>query len=150
HGQDVVVANNVSYPVVDIKGMLRKPIAPDSSVKALVRSRGKDDLVAMILRVLGPKMTLRERITKVLEEAEVRREFPKRALREASVFAEKVSNRHIAGREDLSSLHLCTIDGESAKDFDDAVFARKKGKNIEVIVAIADVSNYVKEGSGLD
>ena len=54
------------------------------------------------------------------------------------------------GRKDLRDLALVTIDGESAKDFDDAVYAEYDGKNWRLVVAIADVSSYVKSTSELD
>lgn len=150
HGHNVVVANKVVYPIADIKSGIPTPLVVGSSVKALVRYQGKDKPVAIILRVFGPKLTLKERIVKALEESEARIEFPHNVLAEAEQYPDKVTAKHKTGREDLTGLALCTIDGESAKDFDDAVFAQKKGKNIEVIVAIADVSYYVKAGSPLD
>ena len=54
------------------------------------------------------------------------------------------------GREDLRALPLVTIDGASARDFDDAVFAEPQGGGWRVIVAIADVSHYVRAGDPLD
>ena len=53
-------------------------------------------------------------------------------------------------RVDLRDLPLVTIDGETAKDFDDAVYCEKQGKGFRLIVAIADVSHYVREGDALD
>jgi ribonuclease R len=57
-------------------------------------------------------------------------------------------------REDLRALPLVTIDGETAKDFDDAVYCERQGKNgrggFRLVVAIADVSHYVRPGSALD
>ncbi len=53
-------------------------------------------------------------------------------------------------RVDLRDLPLVTIDGETAKDFDDAVFAEKLGKGWRLVVAIADVSHYVQPGDALD
>ena len=55
-----------------------------------------------------------------------------------------------ADRLDLRDLPLVTIDGETARDFDDAVYCEKQGKGFRLIVAIADVSHYVKEGDALD
>ena len=55
-----------------------------------------------------------------------------------------------ADRIDLRDLPLVTIDGETAKDFDDAVYCEKQGKGFRLIVAIADVSHYVTEGDALD
>ncbi|WP_408863125.1 ribonuclease R [Acidisoma sp.] len=54
------------------------------------------------------------------------------------------------GREDLRAIPLVTIDGADARDFDDAVFAEPDGGGFRLIVAIADVSHYVKTGSALD
>ncbi len=54
------------------------------------------------------------------------------------------------GRTDLRDIPLVTIDGEDARDFDDAVFAERDGSGWHLIVAIADVAFYVKEGSALD
>ncbi len=53
-------------------------------------------------------------------------------------------------REDLTQLPLVTIDGEDSKDFDDAVFARETEGGFELVVAIADVSFYVRDGSELE
>lgn len=55
-----------------------------------------------------------------------------------------------AGREDITDLPLVTIDGESAKDFDDAVYCERQGRGFRLLVAIADVSHYVQPGSALD
>ncbi len=75
--------------------------------------------------------------------------FPAEALEEAEK-AKAVAKR---GREDLTALPLVTIDGEDARDFDDAVFAEPEGQGgggWRVVVAIADVAHYVKPGSALD
>ncbi len=55
-----------------------------------------------------------------------------------------------AGREDLRDVPLVTIDGEDARDFDDAVFAEPDGDGWRLIVAIADVAHYVRSGTALD
>lgn len=56
----------------------------------------------------------------------------------------------LGDRTDLRSIPLVTIDGEDARDFDDAVFAERTDKGFHLIVAIADVSHYVRPGSALD
>ncbi len=56
----------------------------------------------------------------------------------------------LAGRQDLRPLALVTIDGETARDFDDAVYCEEKGGGFRLIVAIADVSHYVQNGDALD
>jgi ribonuclease R len=78
-------------------------------------------------------------------------EFPPEVLRDANLFAADVSAADIEGREDLRDLPLVTIDGEDAKDFDDAVYAEAThGGGWRLVVAIADVSHYVRYGSALD
>jgi ribonuclease R len=72
--------------------------------------------------------------------------FPKEAERDAAA-ARGVTAR---GREDLRSLPLVTIDGDDARDFDDAVFAEPDGEQWRVVVAIADVAHYVRPGDALD
>src|SRR5713226_3086230 len=79
------------------------------------------------------------------------REFPPEVVRAANRFAPDVQAADLEGREDLRDVPLVTIDGEDAKDFDDAVYAESlRGGGWRLIVAIADVSNYVRYGSELD
>jgi ribonuclease R len=78
-------------------------------------------------------------------------EFPPEVIRAANRFAPDVQAADWQGREDLREMPLVTIDGEDAKDFDDAVYAEAlRGGGWRLIVAIADVSNYVRYGSELD
>ena len=70
---------------------------------------------------------------------------------QANLFEPDVRCEDRAGREDLRDLPLVTIDGEDARDFDDAVYARAlRGGGWRLVVAIADVSHYVRVGSALD
>ena len=78
-------------------------------------------------------------------------EFPPEVIRAANHFAPEVQAADREGREDLRDLPLVTIDGEDAKDFDDAVYAEPlRGGGWRLVVAIADVSHYVRYGSELD
>lgn len=77
--------------------------------------------------------------------------WPEKVLNEISGLKETVTPHAMRGRFDLRELPLITIDGEDAKDFDDAVYCeRRRGGGFKLYVAIADVSHYVKVGSGLD
>ena len=78
-------------------------------------------------------------------------EWPEGVLKEASALAEQPSDADKQGRVDLRDLAFVTIDGEDARDFDDAVYCEKKqGGGWRLWVAIADVSHYVRPGSTLD
>lgn len=77
-------------------------------------------------------------------------EFPAEVVEDAESFKEP-NEQDIKGRIDLRDLALVTIDGEDARDFDDAVYAEKRpGGGYRVVVAIADVSHYVRTGKPLD
>ncbi len=77
-------------------------------------------------------------------------EFPERVLNQAERVAKPVSEADRAGRLDLRDEVCVTIDGEDAKDLDDAVSLRRDGENYVLGVHIADVTNYVQENSALD
>jgi ribonuclease R len=77
-------------------------------------------------------------------------EFPAQALREAQAFGEQVDAHEANSREDLRDLPLVTIDGDDARDFDDAVYAEPHAGGFRLIVAIADVSHYVRLGTAVD
>jgi ribonuclease R len=77
-------------------------------------------------------------------------EFSAAALREAQLYGAEIDPREVATRTDLRGLPLVTIDGEDARDFDDAVYAEHHAEGFRLIVAIADVSHYVRPGSALD
>jgi ribonuclease R len=76
--------------------------------------------------------------------------FPPSAEALAARLPKAVRSADHKGRVDLRDLPLVTIDGETAKDFDDAVWCEPSGSGFRLIVAIADVSHYVKPGDALD
>lgn len=77
-------------------------------------------------------------------------EFPERVLNQAERVGKEVSDADMAGRKDLRGWQMVTIDGEEAKDLDDAVSLTKEGEHFLLGVHIADVTNYVQEKSALD
>ncbi len=77
-------------------------------------------------------------------------EFSPEALAEAGKVPSTVETQDLAGREDLRHLNFVTIDGETAKDFDDAVAIARLDKGYRLWVAIADVAHYVTAGSLID
>lgn len=76
--------------------------------------------------------------------------FSKKALEQAMNVPQSVSASERAGRDDFRDLPCITIDGDDAKDYDDAISLQKLGDNFELGVHIADVSHYVKPGSPID
>ena len=76
--------------------------------------------------------------------------FGDKALEESAKLPNKVLTKDKKGRVDITHLELVTIDGEDSRDFDDAVYAIPSKNGWKLMVAIADVSHYVKEGSQLD
>ena len=77
-------------------------------------------------------------------------DFPEKVLNQAERVAKDVSAADMAGRMDLRDWQMVTIDGEDAKDLDDAISITREGNNYILGVHIADVTNYVQENSALD
>lgn len=77
-------------------------------------------------------------------------EWPKAVRDEIRKFGESVPAEAKQGRTDLRHTHLVTIDGADARDFDDAVYCERAGKGWRLLVAIADVAQYVEIGTALD
>lgn len=77
-------------------------------------------------------------------------EFPEKVMNQAERTADEVSEADMAGRKDIRDWQMVTIDGEDAKDLDDAISIRKEGEQYILGVHIADVTNYVQERSALD
>lgn len=89
-------------------------------------------------------------ILSIIKGFDLPMEFPEKVLNQAMRVAAEVSEADCAGRKDLRDLQMVTIDGEDAKDLDDAVSLYKEGDKYHLGVHIADVSNYVQENSALD
>jgi ribonuclease R len=105
---------------------------------------------ARIEKRLDPERPVELATESALARFDLPSEFPAAALRAAQAFGERVDPQESARRIDLRELPLVTIDGEDARDFDDAVYAEPCAEGFRLIVAIADVSYYVRPGSALD
>ncbi|OCG05133.1 ribonuclease R [Gilliamella apis] len=115
------------------------------------RPERRQKAVGIIKEVLGEIMGTNLAIDIALRNHEIPYEFPKVVEKEASKFSEQVPESAKKGRKDLRELPLVTIDGEDARDFDDAVYCQKnRGGGYRLWVAIADVSYYVRPAKGLD
>ena len=106
--------------------------------------------IGRIVEVLGNYADPGMEIEIALRKHDLPNEFPHEARRQAEHFSPEVKPEDYAGRESVAHLPLVTIDGETARDFDDAVYCEPNGKGFRLVVAIADVSAYVKPGDALD
>jgi len=106
--------------------------------------------IGRIVEVLGNYADPGMEIEIALRKHELPFEFSNGALAEAAQLPERLRPSDSEGRKDLRALPLVTIDGETARDFDDAVFAERQGAGWRLVVAIADVSHYVRPGTALD
>lgn len=104
----------------------------------------------VVKEILGDHMAPGMEIDVAMHSHSIPNKWPEEVLEEVKQWDETVPKAAYEGRKDLRDLPLVTIDGEDAKDFDDAVFAEKTKKGYKLYVAIADVSYYVKPGSPLD
>ncbi|MBC6943368.1 MAG: ribonuclease R [Xanthomonadales bacterium] len=103
-----------------------------------------------ILAVLGERLTPSLVVEMAIASHDLPHEWPEAVLRDAARVEPEVTEAEKAGRIDLRELPLVTIDGEDARDFDDAVYAEPNAKGYRLVVAIADVSHYVQPGTPLD
>jgi len=106
--------------------------------------------VGRIAEVLGHHTDPGMEIEIALRKFDLPHRFSKAAVAQAKSIADEVRPPDIEGRRDLRNLEFVTIDGETAKDFDDAVVCRREGNGFRLWVAIADVSHYVRHGDALD
>ena len=103
-----------------------------------------------ILAVLGERLTPSLVVEMAIASHGLPKDWPAATIREATEVEPEVSDAEIAERVDLRGVPLVTIDGADARDFDDAVFAEPNAHGFRLVVAIADVSHYVKPGTALD
>lgn len=110
-----------------------------------------DEYEGEIIKVIGDKDTPKIDILSILNSYPVETEFSEKLIEMMSTLDNEINPKDIKGRKDFRNIPIITIDGEDAKDLDDAVYLEKlENGNFELSVHIADVTNYVKENSLLD
>ncbi|MDR3431458.1 MAG: ribonuclease R [Rouxiella aceris] len=120
-------------------------------VELTQRPTRRTKAVGKIVEVLGDKMGTNMAVDIALRTHEIPHVWPPQVEKQVADLSEQVPEEAKKGRVDLRSLPLVTIDGEDARDFDDAVYCEKKrGGGWRLWVAIADVSYYVRQGTALD
>ncbi|QTS83942.1 ribonuclease R [Coxiella endosymbiont of Amblyomma nuttalli] len=103
-----------------------------------------------VVEILGDHLTPGLEVKLAIRAYELPHRWPTTVLRESQAFPVEISRHDKDGRKDLRSLPFITIDGEDAKDFDDAVYCKSNSDGWELYVAVADVSHYVKIESAID
>jgi len=107
---------------------------------------------AEVVGVLGQSGSLKVEVEKLVAAAGVPVAFLPAALAQVTAFSQDIAAEGLKdpNRKDITHIPLVTIDGEDAKDFDDAVHVEPHGQRVTLTVAIADVSHYVAPGTPLD
>jgi ribonuclease R len=106
--------------------------------------------IGRVAEVLGHHADPGMEIEIAVRKFDLPHEFSKRAAAQAKATPDAVRDEDLQGRKDLRALRFVTIDGETARDFDDAVYCKREGKGFRLWVAIADVSHYVRHDDALD
>ena len=115
------------------------------------RKKHSQELRAEIVKVYGSSDRAKICADAILDQNGIRSSFRRETLEEArSAAAERITEKDLEGRLDLRNLAICTIDGEGAKDLDDAISVSRTKNGYRLGVHIADVSHYVREGGALD
>ena len=122
----------------------------DLVVAEILARKSPNILVVRVREVVHDTGALNTFIVKAVLEHELPNVWPDAVKRSVKSIPDKVAAAERKGRVDLRQLPLVTIDGEDAKDFDDAVYCEKDGDKFHLYVAIADVSYYVRSGSAID
>ncbi len=107
--------------------------------------------VGRVVRIFGADIGPKDAVELAIESFNLSTEFPSDVLQQAATISPTVTEAQMQGRMDLRSTPLVTIDGEDARDFDDAVYCEvRKTGGFKLIVAIADVASYVTIDQPLD
>ncbi|MCX8116804.1 MAG: ribonuclease R [Desulfobacterota bacterium] len=155
-------ATHYAYLVPEDERLLQEVIIPEGQTK---RAKPNQIVVAEITRYPSERGRPEGRVTHILgypddpeiipqiiiHKYDLPYRFPSSALKEARALPPSPAEEDESGRTDLRGIPTFTIDGENARDFDDAVSIAKEGTGgVILYVSISDVSHYVEEGSALD
>nr|WP_086940067.1 ribonuclease R [Thaumasiovibrio occultus] len=156
------IENGMGYVVPDDSRIAQDIVIPQDQklgarmgnvvvVEITQRATRQHNAVGKIVEVLGENMAPGMEIEIALRTHDIPHEWPKDVEKQIADLTEEVPEDAKQGRVDLRDLPLVTIDGEDARDFDDAVYCeKKKSGGWRLWVAIADVSHYVRVDSALD
>ena len=142
------ISQDILIPPSDLVGAKSNQIVEVEITEQPNRHRSP---LGRVVTILGDHMAPGMEIDIALRDFELPHIWSDKALQQAEQFGETIPEDAIDGRLDLRNMPLLTIDGEDARDFDDAVYAEQlESGNWRLWVAIADVSHYVQANSPLD
>jgi ribonuclease R len=139
--QDILVAKE------DFNGAKHGQIVSIEITEYPTRQR---QAIGKVIEIIGDHMAPGMEIDIAIRNYDLPQKWPETVQQHIQGMTDEVSEQDKQGREDIRQLPLVTIDGEDARDFDDAVYCAPQGQGWRLIVAIADVSHYVKPDSALD
>lgn len=145
---DKRISGDIYIPQNEINGAVS---GQKVEAKILVWPKKRRNAEGTIIEIIGDKNQPGTDILSIIKSHNLKEEFPKEVIEEAESISQTVTDEMKKGRRDIRDLRMVTIDGEDAKDFDDAVSIEKLPNGDFILgVHIADVSYYVKENSPLD
>ena len=139
--QDVFIPNDGIMDAIEGQVVL---------VEVLHQPSKRSGPIGKVVEVLGDYMSPGMEIDSAIHDHNIPNTWSEELLAELNDIPDEVTEADLEGRKDLRALQLVTIDGADTKDFDDAVFAKRRKNGWRLVVAIADVSHYVKPGTALD
>ena len=120
------------------------------TVELIQQPRKNSQPIGRIVEILGDYTAPGMEIEIALRKHDLPYKFTREVEKCSAKLPKKVLKKDLSGRENICHLPLVTIDGETARDFDDAVYCEREGKGYKLYVAIADVSHYVRPSDVLD
>jgi len=140
--QDIIVPESLSMDATHGQFVMVEILSPPTS---------RSQAIGRITEIIGEYMAPGMEIDVAIRGYNLPHKWPEELIQQAEQFGSVVTETDIIGRKDLREKPFVTIDGEDAKDFDDAVYCEPKPKGGWLLyVAIADVSHYVKPKTPLD
>ena len=155
------IEQGIAFVVPGQKNLIHEILIPESLVgdaqagqivvtEIIEQPTLRREPIGKVIEVLGEHMAPGMEIEVAIRGYDLPHEWPDEVLAETAGLSPHVVIDEPERRVDLRHLPLVTIDGEDARDFDDAVYCERTAKGWKLYVAIADVSHYVRPGSALD
>ncbi|UCC55547.1 MAG: ribonuclease R [Gammaproteobacteria bacterium] len=141
------IAHEIAVPDAETGGAAHGQIV---TVEIVEQPAKRHRPVGRIIEVLGEHMAPGMEIDIAIRSHDLPQEWPAAVEREIHKLGDQVPKSAVRGRTDLRDVPLVTIDGADARDFDDAVYCERRQNGWRLLVAIADVSHYVRPETALD